>query len=412
MASEEFGDDFMVLKPHEGGSYDLFKLLFSRKTDENSFTECPTGTHINEFRRRRLIFVSVVVQKMLLSMTKPMAWIGVLFEMWLNCNLSVLLLNLTKGKLVMPDSTSVTFRSTIGNIDKRVELDKNIQYGDSRYYGALSIMASKISYENEAFIKNTVTNEWKMEFLGSYSFWNDFQEQDSTRAFMFRDKRADSELIMIAFRGTPPFDAEAWSTDIDMSWYEVPNVGRVHGGFMKALGLQKVQGWPKGIEQGENKRQVAYYMLREKLREMLKMNENAKFIVTGHSLGGALAVLFPFVLAYHEESWMLDKLEGVYTFGQPRVGDERFGEYMKQQFSVHTVQYVRSVYSNDMVPRLPYDDSVQLFKHFGSCLYYNSLYEGEVSLISLFASAHLSIKILFLDRRSFSVFSTTHIRNL
>ncbi|KAF5201161.1 alpha/beta-Hydrolases superfamily protein [Thalictrum thalictroides] len=206
----------------------------------------------------------------------------------------------------------------------------------------------------------------------------DFQEQDSTQAFMFRDKRADSELIMIAFRGTPPFDAEAWSTDIDLSWYEVPNVGRVHGGFMKALGLQKIQGWPKEIEQRENKPQVAYYMLREKLREMLKMNENAKFIVTGHSLGGALAVLFPFVLAYHEESWMLDKLEGVYTYGQPRVGDERFGEYMKQQFCVHTVQYVRSVYSNDMVPRLPYDDSVQLFKHFGTCLYYNSLYEGEI----------------------------------
>ncbi|KAF5201160.1 alpha/beta-Hydrolases superfamily protein [Thalictrum thalictroides] len=164
MASEEFGDDFMVLKPHEGGSYDLVKLLFSRKTDENSFTDCPTGTHVNEFRRRRLIFISVVAQKMLLSMTKPMAWIGVVFEMWLNCSLSVLLLNLLKGKLVLPDSTSVTFRSTIGNIDKRVDLDKNILYGESRYYGALSIMASKLSYENEAFINNTVTNEWKVIF--------------------------------------------------------------------------------------------------------------------------------------------------------------------------------------------------------------------------------------------------------
>ncbi|KAF9599979.1 hypothetical protein IFM89_002014 [Coptis chinensis] len=202
--------------------------------------------------------------------------------------------------------------------------------------------------------------------------------QRTTQAFMFRDTRADPEVIVVAFRGTPPFDAQAWSTDFDISWYELPdNVGKVHGGFMKALGLQKVRGWPKEIQQGEN-HPVAYYTLREKLREMLKMNEKAKFIVTGHSLGGALAILFPLVLAMHEEHEMLKKMEGVYTYGQPRVGDEKLGQFMKQQLSLHGVPYVRCVYGNDMVPRLPYDDSTLLFKHFGNCHYYNSLYEGNI----------------------------------
>lgn len=107
------------------------------------------------------------------------------------------------GKVVKPDKTSATFLSFIGNLDKRMELDKNINHGDSRYYGALSMMASKASYENKAYIKTIVNDHWKvifvrnvflfrirqsvlkclqtnafciyapqMEFLDSFDFWN------------------------------------------------------------------------------------------------------------------------------------------------------------------------------------------------------------------------------------------------
>ncbi|KAL5714412.1 hypothetical protein ACHQM5_016377 [Ranunculus cassubicifolius] len=377
MASEEFCGDYLVLEPEKGGIYDFLHLLCSPHTETNQLTDCPKGTEISEFERRRIIFMSLAVQKILLYIVKPMAWFGAMYEMWLNLDLFVLFMNLFKGKWEMPDPSSATFSTAIGNMDYRVELDRNIKYGDSRYYGSLSIMASKLSYENPAFIENIVTNQWKMEFLGANSYWNDYQQNKSTSAFMFREKTADSEVIVVAFRGTPPFDAVAWSTDVDYSWYELPTVGKVHGGFMKALGLQKIKGWPNEIDQEES-RQVAYYTIREKLREELMKNENAKFIVTGHSLGGALAVLFPLVLSFHEETWMLKRLEGVYTFGQPRVGDEKLGEYMEKKMSEHGVPYVRAVYGNDMVPRLPYDNSADLYRHFGNCLYYNSLYEGMI----------------------------------
>lgn len=149
---------------------------------------------------------------------------------------------------------------------------------------------------------------------------------------------------------------------------------------MKALGLKKNRGWPKEIEQAENHNQTpgAYYGIREKLRDLLQRNDQARFMLTGHSLGGSLAILFAAVLALHEEEELLERLEGVYTFGQPRVGDSKFGEFMTTQLDKYSIPYYRFVYSNDMVPRLPHDDSTLMFKHFGTCLYFNSFYQAQI----------------------------------
>ncbi|KAK9285377.1 hypothetical protein L1049_024568 [Liquidambar formosana] len=380
--NKEFSTSYMVLKPNEVSLFDLFHILFSRNIENRKFVDCPEGTEEN-FWRRWIIFISVLVQKVLQSVAKPLAWFGSMVETWLNLlssygDFGTLLREFLRGKVVIPDKTSATFSSFIGNLDSRVELDRSIKPGDSRYYGALSIMAAKVSYENEAYIETTVRDHWKMEFLGYYNFLNDYQEKTTTQAFMLHDKNADPNLIVVAFRGTEAFDADAWCTDFDISWYELPNVGKIHGGFMKALGLQKNQGWPKEINDSNKRSALAYYAIREKLRELLRTNNGTQIIVTGHSLGGALAILFPAILALHEDEWMLERLEGVYTFGQPRVGDEKFGEFMQEKLRKYGVRYYRFVYSNDIVPRLPYDDSALMFKHFGKCLFYNSFYEGKI----------------------------------
>lgn len=116
---------------------------------------------------------------------------------------------------------------------------------------------------------------------------------------------------------------------------------------------------------------------------MLQENKDAKFIVTGHSLGGAWAILFVAGLAIHNEALLMDRLEGVYTFGQPRVGDEHFGTFMTKKLEDFNVKYRRYVYCNDLVPRIPYDDKTLLFKHFGPCLYFDSYYKGKVIILSL-----------------------------
>ncbi|KAK9948927.1 hypothetical protein M0R45_004480 [Rubus argutus] len=350
---KSFSSSYMLLEPNDVGFFDLIYILFSNNLEKRKFVDSSDDKE-DEFQRRWLIFLSIVVQKLLQFVAKPMAVIGWAIEMFLNllssngCSLRELLLNLLRAKVTVPDNTSGTFLSFIGHLDKRVKLDGSIKHGDGNYNAALSVMASKLSYENHAYIKTTVQDHWKMEFVGFYDFWNDYQGKATTQAFMLRDRSsADHDTIVVAFRGTEPFDADAWCSDFDLSWYELEGRvnGRIHGGFMKALGLKK----------------------------------NARYIITGHSLGGALAILFPAILALHEENELLERLEGVYTFGQPRVGDKEFGQYMENKvLKEHNVKYFRFVYSNDIVPRLPYDDNALMFKHFGICLYYTRNYEVQV----------------------------------
>lgn len=211
-----------------------------------------------------------------------------------------------------------------------------------------------------------------------------------------QDTTNDTNLIVVAFRGTDPFDADAWRTDVDISWYELRNVGKMHGGFIKALALQENNSWPSEMPEqgrGEGKR-FAYYEVKKMLKSLVEENEKAKFILTGHSLGGALAILFVTGLAIHNETLLLERLEGVYTFGQPRVGDEQFGKFMKKKLREFNVKYRRYVYSYDLVPRIPYDDRNRFFKHFGPSLYFNSFYRGKVCLsLSIFS---INLFVLFL----------------
>ena len=63
--------------------------------------------------------------------------------------------------MVLPDRKSAKYLSCIGNLDVRVKLDA-VKRDDCKYYVALSMMASKASYENAAFLKSTVEDRWKV----------------------------------------------------------------------------------------------------------------------------------------------------------------------------------------------------------------------------------------------------------
>lgn len=64
--------------------------------------------------------------------------------------------------MAVPDKSSAEFTSVLGNLDTRVDLDRSIKNDDRRYSLSLSIMAAKLSYENEDFVQSVVRDHWKV----------------------------------------------------------------------------------------------------------------------------------------------------------------------------------------------------------------------------------------------------------
>ncbi|GMI67259.1 hypothetical protein like AT5G42930 [Hibiscus trionum] len=375
---------YLVLRPDEVSICQVIGLLCSKRMEEKRYFSIKESDRKKEFIEKGLAVASLSAQKCVLKFAKPVKWVGNKLEMGLNLvsfntNIFMLFFNTLLCRLKVPDRESNRFISFVGHLDRRIELDKKIEPGNARYNSALAVMAAKLAYENKGFIKNTVEQHWKMEFIDKdYNFWNDYQQNNNTQGFMFHDQRTN--MLVVSFRGTEAFNVHDWCTDLDISCFENPVMGTIHGGFMKALGLVMEHGWPPQLPRGKRDKNFAYYAIREELRRRLNLNHETKFIVTGHSLGGALAVLLPAIMALHEETELLERLEGVYTFGQPRVGDSKFKRFMEEHvFDKYGAKYLRFVYCNDLVPRLPFDDPVtSLYTHFGTCLYFNRSYKGKI----------------------------------
>lgn len=409
--------NYFIVHPDRICISKLFLSLIFQRRLRSDVLESPDSisSEVNENWRIKL---SLVLIKLIKSVAVPLAILGTWIEFLLNLlsqNGGVLktlfgLLNGEGRDIVIPRRGSETFLSLIGLIEHRKNLydggitgnhlissgviDSTIKPGN-RSYADLCVMASAVAYENELVIRNRVTEHWKMHFVEFFDFWNDHLQKKSTEAFIFCDKEVDAQLIVIAFRGTEPFNADDWETDVDFSWYQYSEFGfKVHLGFLEALGLANRSAKseifdnhtnsafsscvpPFDIDKEDPEKPLAYYALRKKLKELLQVHRNAKFMVTGHSLGGALAVLFPAMLFMHKEETLLEKLFAVYTFGQPRVGDEAFAKFMNKNLNDPVPRYFRIVYCNDIVPRVPYDDGIFLYKHFGVCLYYNSCYHEK-----------------------------------
>ncbi|CAF1717055.1 triacylglycerol lipase OBL1 [Brassica napus] len=375
---EGFPRGYLILRPEELRPLELLRLLFSNDIEKPRLVNS-SETREPSFRRRWHIFVSVVLLKLLQFLSEPFALFGSALEFSLNFlsdnSFSRFFL---RGEVVMPKTTSENYLSFIGHLDRRISLDKTKSREDGDlYYAALSIMSSKLAYENSARIKYVVENHWHMKYLGLDDYWNEYQEKETTQAFMMSTDQ--DKTVVVAFRGTEPFNSEDWCSDFDITWYELPNIGRIHGGFMKALGLQNNCSWPKKPLPNPNRLSpLAYYSIRDSLKALIAHDEQTKFVLTGHSLGGALAILFTAVLVMHDETELLERLQGVYTYGQPRVGDSTFGEFMEKKLEENDVKYYRFVYNNDIVPRLPYDDKDLMFKHFGTCIYYDRHYQPKI----------------------------------
>jgi len=184
--------------------------------------------------------------------------------------------------------------------------------------------ASFLAYGNAAFIEDAFGKSplpglsWQLDWLGT---------PDNNRGIVLTNE----ETLVVVFRGTrlevkSPFSAtEVVLINADDLWTDsqfLPAVhdagGRVHTGFLSAFA--EVSSCFETIVQTRL--------------------TGRRLFLTGHSLGGALATL----AAAHIGP---DRVDGLYTYGCPRVGDAVFAAALSVD------SYFRFVQGEDWVPAVP-----------------------------------------------------------
>ncbi|WP_437590052.1 lipase family protein [Sorangium sp. So ce1000] len=233
------------------------------------------------------------------------------------------------------------------------------------------------------------------------SIRNDALFLDTTAVLV---QSGDGETVCLCFRGTEPKNVITWLTDASARAAPFYSRGHVHGGFYRAVRalryalhrlltaavrghsicemaahLDRVMG-PERMPGGAPVPEAPPMPAMADVGPKKKMDA---FYVTGHSLGGALAVVAASMISDDDEfAKSRARLRGVYTYGQPMVGDSMFVEaHESLGKKVH-----RHVYGRDIVPRMP-PRTMGPFRHLGQ--QYSSTSEGWMRIQRPAAQAYV-----------------------
>lgn len=202
----------------------------------------------------------------------------------------------------------------------------------NRYHALATAQAAALVYEDWDKVEKEVKKEGYNQFC--------YFDCEGTQAFL----AGNDDTLLLSFRGTEPDKLEDIMTDLDINFVDGP-FGRVHDGFNRALNCII--------------RDVV-----EKVKFYRKSNQS--LFVTGHSLGAALATL---AFAYLEKEGI--STDALYTFGQPRVGNEEFAQGFNLKFKEKAYRIVNN---NDIVTRVPM--RIMGYSHVGTHFYFDS--EGNL----------------------------------
>lgn len=133
----------------------------------------------------------------------------------------------------------------------------------------------------------------------------------NTRIQAFVGYRAGSNEIIVGFRGTVATSLTNWASNLnadpDSVWSQC-RACKVHSGF-----------W-------NNYRSISSDLLRV-VRNLRARYPSASLTFTGHSLGGAMAIIGAVDFRVRHGIFV----NRVFTFGEPRAGNEEFAAYAKRQ---------------------------------------------------------------------------------
>ena len=148
-----------------------------------------------------------------------------------------------------------------------------------------------------------------------------------------------SKRIYLSFRGTDGERAD-FGTDIDLRLVEYGDQANATVTFSKG----KVHRGFNGNLFGDDK---LYLTLDESIRSTMAQFCGYQLVITGHSLGGALAILYGVHVA---KTVLPDTNVLVQTIGTPRIGDKEFKASAR---GMENLANWRVVYKKDVIPRIP-----------------------------------------------------------
>ncbi|CAL1130744.1 unnamed protein product [Cladocopium goreaui] len=172
-------------------------------------------------------------------------------------------------------------------------------------------------------------DDWDVDMLN--------EDRENIHARVFKSSRR--KLAIVAFRGTQFESAKNWHVDADIQRIPMTlpngNITLVHEGFLTALDhiLPHVKRWVDGYILGL----------------FHAVPSDWKLIFTGHSLGGALALLA--ATKAFAEHWPR-KPEAVIGFGVPRVADKALDDWWQQQALCDKLIRINTY--NDLVHVMPF----------------------------------------------------------
>jgi hypothetical protein len=181
--------------------------------------------------------------------------------------------------------------------------------------------------------------------------WSVGYEGKGTQLFIAKTKlNSGSFKVIVSFRGTEPDDPSDLVADavlLKAPWFDVTgnSLGLVHKGFADAL-----------IDDANNGNILA--QIKQQLDQLASQTEC--ILITGHSLGAALATL---TASCFKKTPLVEKIH-TYTFGSPRVGDSAFST------KIPVNKHDRYVDCCDLVTRIPTESLG--FYHCGTLHYINS----------------------------------------
>ena len=175
---------------------------------------------------------------------------------------------------------------------------------------------------------------------------------NSTNIKYYCDSVTDAECVVIddelhdikhcVFKGTNSL--KDWVSNLD--FYPIDNIPncpdyKIHRGFYKQ--------W-----QG-----LSSFLLKEVEKDAMLSNKRKKLCISGHSLGGAIALL----CAIHMYCISEELIERVCTFGAPRVLCKGMAEWYNDHLKEKTIRVVNFL---DTIPKLPLTGPILEYQHVDS----------------------------------------------